>query len=159
MQSRTIQNMVNSDIIQTIRSTGDIDLLDIDFEYSIDNTKIAEYGFGHEDFYKTMKQEIINFIKKTPLLQQTIVDNYCDGMMATLDYAKRQEHLIPQREKTSKELFVALGMEEDFPLNRQNKFTTDALVLGSYGNNREKELPDGAKEKFIELKKIGNKLR
>jgi hypothetical protein len=42
---------------------------------------------------------------------------------------KAKEPLLDQREKTSKDLFMAFGMPKSFALKEHNKFATDGLVL------------------------------
>ncbi|MCX6824135.1 MAG: L-histidine N(alpha)-methyltransferase [candidate division SR1 bacterium] len=159
IQSRTMQNMINDNIVKNIRSAGSIDLLDIDFELAFGSSEYSEYHFSQEDFYMNIKRHIIHFIKKNPEIEKTIVDNYCDGLSATLGYIKTKEHLVGQREETTRELFMSLGMPKEFVLSEHNKVVGDGAILSTYGSNRKKILLPDQKKAFKKLMKIGNEFR
>ena len=156
--SRTMQNLINDDIVENIRSSWSVDILDIDFEFDMGTSEFSEYHFSQEKFYKDIKQHIMQFIKQTPQIEKTIVENYCDWVSATLWYMKTKEPLIDQWEKTTRELFHAFGMPKDFVLQRHNRVATDAMVLGTYGNRWEKLLSSKQQNTFRRLLKIGNEL-
>jgi len=106
--------------------------LDINFEFGLGTSEISEYHFSDEKFYTDIRQHIIQFIKENPQIEQAIVDNYCDGLSATLSYMKAKEALVDQREKTTRELFVSLGMPTSFALSKNGKVTSDAGILSTY---------------------------
>ncbi len=157
--SRTMQNLIGNDIIQNIRSAGSLDLLDIDFEFSLWSTEYSEYHFSDADFFKNLKQYIRAFIKQNPQIEKTIVDNYCDGVSATLWYMKSKEPIIDQREKTTRELFISLGMPRNFVLQKHNKVTPDSIVLSTYGSKWKEVLLPKQKKAFEKLLDIGHELR
>ena len=116
IRSMTMQNLISDDIIQNIRSSWSVDLLDIDFEFNMWSTEYSEYHFSDADFFKNLKKYTIGFIKENDKIQTAIVDNYCDGVSATLWYMKSKEPIINQREKTTRDLFISLGMPKNFVL-------------------------------------------
>lgn len=157
--SRTMQNLISDDIIQNIRSSWSVDLLDIDFDLNLWPTEYAEYYFSDTDFFKNIKQHIVSFIKKNPEIQKTIVDNYCDGVSATLWYMKNKEPIIDQWEKTTRELFISLGMPKDFVLQKHNRVVPDTMVLGTYGSKWREILSSQQRKVFEKLLDIGHELR
>lgn len=130
--SRTIQDLINRNIVANIRSAKSIDLLDVNFEFCFGSEELSEYYFDDKEFYKKLKKYIIQFIKKSAIIEAVVVDNYCDGLDATLSYVESKEPLVHQREKTTRELCEALGMPKSFVLSKDYRYTTDAIVLGSY---------------------------
>jgi hypothetical protein len=81
-----MQNLLNDDIIQNIRSAWSIDLLDIDFDFFIasEMVEFSEYHSGDQNLYNNTKNHILSFIKQHPMIEKAIVENYCDAMAATL---------------------------------------------------------------------------
>ena len=131
----------------------------MDFEFTIGVEEYSEYHFGQESFYKNIKQHVIQFIKENPQIERIIVENYCDGLSSTLGYMKSKKPVIAQREKTTRDLHLALGMDEDFVLSKNYKTATDTLVLGSYETQRKEIFSKKQKKVFEELLRIGNDLR
>lgn len=154
--SRTMQNLVNTDIVKNIRAAWSLDILDIDFEFALGGAEFSEYSFGEENFYTNIKDHTIEFIKNTPWVEQAIIDNYCDGLDATLSYITSKEWLVRQREKTTRDLFESFGMPKSFVLSKSNKVINDGIVFGSYGGNRQEMLWPTQQKKFKQLIKIGN---
>lgn len=156
--SRTMQNFINDDIVQNIRSAGSIDLLDIHFDFFLPSeiTEFSEYQVGDEVFYKNIKEHVISYIKEHPIIEKAIVDNYCDAMAATFWYMKTKEQLLQQREKTTKDLFLSLGMPKWFTLKEHNKYTTDSLILSMHGWKWKEILSPKQVEIFTNLLTIGN---
>ncbi|MEI6118413.1 MAG: hypothetical protein WCP92_04160 [bacterium] len=133
--------------------------MDIDFEFGLGTSGVSEYHFSDKKFYMDIKQHIIQFIKKNPQLEHTVVDNYCDGLSATLSYMKAKEALVGQWEKTTKDLFISLGMPEEFILSPNRKVTSDAAILSTYGTTRKKMLSYSQKKVFKKLLKIGQEFK
>ena len=131
----------------------------MDFEFAINAEEYSEYHFGQEKFYKNIKQRSIQFIKNNPQIERTIVENYCDGLSSTLEYMKSKKPVIAQREKTTRDLHIALGMDKNFVLSKPYKTAPDTLVLGSYGPERRKIFSKKQTQVFEELLRIGNDLQ
>jgi len=158
IRSRTMQNFINNAIIQNIRSVGNLESLDIDFEFLMGIEAFSEYHFSQEKFYTDIKHQIVQFIKKNPPIEKTIVDNYCDGLSATLGYIKSKEPLIAQWEKTTRELCIILGMPEDFVLQENNKFVGDSMISTLYTMYWKENMPKELQKQKEKLQKIGYSL-
>lgn len=157
--SRTMQNLINDDIIESIRSTWSLDTLDIDFEFIVGVAGFSEYHFAQEKFYMNIKNHLLQFIQQNPQIEKVIVENYCDGVSATLWYIKAKEPLIHQWEKTTRDLFEAFGMPKSFVLQKHSRSVSDGMVLSTYGWKWKELLSRTQKKKFEKLLKIGKELK
>lgn len=154
--ARTMQSFINEDIVSNIRSAGKLELLDIDFEFGVWITDFSEYDFGDKLFYKNIKKSAIQYIKDHPLLQQAIVDNYCDGIDATLWYLRGKEPLINKWESASRELFRAFGMPKSYVLAENEKYAGEWFIYGIIGANIPHGITKRQKRKIETLRLIGN---
>ncbi len=158
IRSRTMQNLISDDIITNIRHAGSLDSLDLEFEFGFDGNELSELHFADTGSYDRIKERSIAFIKANHQIQQAIIDNYCDGLAATVEYMKSKESLMDQWEQTTRALYLALGMPESFELSGTYKTTTDSIIYGTYGSDRKKTLNLKQKKAFGELQKIGKYL-
>jgi len=156
--SRTMKDLINENIIKNIHLANSLDFLDIDFEFEFKDKKFSEYDSNNEKSYLAIKEHIIKFIKENPAIKKVIIDNYCEELFFMLEYVKSKEPLINQWEQTTRDLFEAFGMPKTFVLSENRKFTTDALVLSSYGSDWEKVLSPKQTKTFEKLQEIGKKL-
>ena len=133
--------------------------MDVDFEFNIATEEYSEYHFGQEKFFRNVKQHVFQFIKANPPIEKAIVENYCDGLASTLEYMKSKKPVVLQREKTTRDLHIALGMDKKFILSKHYKTAPDTLIYGSYGDSRKKVFTNKQKKVFNELQRIGSNLK
>ncbi|MEI8008196.1 MAG: hypothetical protein WCI00_01805 [bacterium] len=72
---------------------------------------------------------------------------------------KSREPIIDQWEKTTRDLFISLGMPKNFVLQKHNRVVPDTIIFGTYGPKWRELLPSKQKKTFERLLDIGHELK
>lgn len=119
------QSFITKDIIDNIRHSWRLELLDI--TYHSDRDYYYRDPVENDALSELVQKETID----RPSTKQALIDNYCDAVNSFLGSIETQKPLLKQREKTSNELRTALMKADNVPDEKIASFLPECEIATS----------------------------